>query len=135
MKAPIAIAMSSIILLSACGGGGSSSSGSDQGSLSVSLTDAPVDDAANVFVTIRGISLNLEEVGWVDYDIEGVLEPTDLLALQAGNTINLFDSDSVEAGTYEVRLNLTSDSMDHYIIIEEGGAQHELFIPSGDQLV
>jgi hypothetical protein len=134
MKLRCLVTLSSIVLLSACGGGGSSS-GSSQGSLSLSLTDAPVDDAANVFVTIRGISLNFEDSGWVDEDFE-TPQKVDLLTLQAGNSFNLFTDDSVQAGVYQVRLNLFSDDdneLDNYIVISEGGAEHELTIPSGDQ--
>ncbi len=121
----------SLITLSACGGGGDSG----QGSLSVSLADAPVDEAANVFVTIRGVSLNYEDSGWVDHDFE-TPELIDLLLLQSGTKINLFTDDEIDAGSYQVRLNLHSDddnAPDQYIVIEEGGEEHELFIPSGFQ--
>lgn len=142
MKFRYLLACSSFVLLTACGGGSSNSdsgsgsgTGSNTGSLSVSLTDAPVDEAVNVFVTLRGISLNLNDSGWVDHDFDSP-EKIDLLTLQAGNSISLFEEDGVEAGSYEVRLNLYSDDdnePDHYIVIEEDGAEHELFIPSGDQ--
>jgi len=131
--------LSSLVLLTACGGGGGSSTtssiSSGQGSLNVNLTDAPVDEAANVFVTLRGISLNREEGGWVDHDFE-TPQRIDLLTLQDGTTFDLFSDNDIEAGTYEVRLNLYSDDdnqLDNYIVISEGGAEHELTIPSGFQ--
>ena len=132
MKKSIAIALSSALLLSACGGGSGST---DQGLLNIDLTDAPLDEAANVYVTIKGVSLNYEDSGWVDYDFETPAK-TDLLTLQSGNTITLFPETEVDAGTYQVRLNLYSDDdneLDQYIVIAEGGSEHELTIPSGSE--
>lgn len=133
-----AFATASIALLSGCGGAGSAISAGTSASaskISLSLTDAPIDDANNVFVSLRGVSLNYEDSGWVDYDFDEV-QKIDLLTLQSGNTLNLLDEVEAEPGNYAARLNIHSDDdndPDNYIVLTEGGAEHILKIPSGEQ--
>lgn len=73
--------------LSACGGGGSSNGA---GSLSVSVTDAPVDGASNVFVEFTGVELKPHSGQQFSIDFT---EPKqiDLLALQGGQRMALLD--------------------------------------------
>ncbi|WNO11437.1 DUF4382 domain-containing protein [Teredinibacter sp. KSP-S5-2] len=134
------------LFLCSCGGGGgynSNSSSVDKNdsnqstpTLSINLTDAPVDNASNVYVSIRGLALNFEDSGWVDYDLNEV-ERVDLLTLQSGTTLSLLSGLEVVPGEYRVRLNLYDDgdetTFEHSIVIEEGGLEYNLFIPSGDQ--
>lgn len=134
------------LFLCSCGGGGgynSNSSSTDRydsnesaPTLSVNLTDAPIDDASNVYVSIRGLALNFEDSGWVDYDLDEV-ERVDLLTLQSGTTFSLLNALEVVPGDYQVRLNLHDDgdetTFEHSIVIEEGGLEYDLFIPSGTQ--
>ena len=133
MKYSYLLSLFSVVYLVGCGGG--SDSTTEFGRLSVSLTDGPVDEALHVYVTIEGVSINRGEGGWVDHNWDEPVK-TDLLALQSGNSLNLLSNESVEAGTYEIRLNLFSNDdneLDHSIVIEESGGEHELFIPSGAQ--
>ena len=107
----------------------------ETGSLSLKLTDAPVDEALEVVVTVKGVSLNFEDGGWVDYDLE-TPEKIDLLTLQSGETFDLFQDDEVAAGRYKVRLNLHTDDdgeLDQYIVLDETSGEYELTIPSGAQ--
>ena len=116
------------LLVTACGGSSSSSS-AEKTSLRISLTDAPVDSAEAVCITITGIELNLDDGGWVEYPFE-ISDPSvkcdeatdhlNLLTLTEGSTIELLDED-VEAGTYKVRLVLADNDgegqFEHYIVV------------------
>lgn len=130
---------SSITFLTACNGSSiapiSPSFSSSTSKLTVNLTDAPIDEANNVYVSLSGVSLNYEDGGWVEYDFENP-QKIDLLSLQSGNTLTLLDDIDVEPGSYRVRLKLHKDDdneLDNSIVLNEGGAEHELTIPSGDQ--
>jgi len=119
------------VLLTAC----FTSDDDAESSLTLRLTDAPIDEAEHVFVSVRGVSLNAGDEGWVDYDLDEV-QRIDLLTLQSGNAFTLLDDIAMEAGAYGVRLNLHSDDdnqPDHAIVLTQGGAEIELEIPSGEQ--
>ena len=131
--------------LVACGGGSGSSSGSDSGSLTVGVTDAPVDEADHVYVQFSSITLkpsDAEEDGGdgdgeddsgdnpafeeIEFD-----EPKriDLLDQQNGDSKLLIENESVPAGDYDwIRLgvDLGPDST----FIEIGGKTFELGCPS-----
>ncbi len=123
------------LCLGACGGSGSNS-GNEASTLTINLVDAPVDNASHVFVSIRGISLNYEDGGWLDYDLDEV-QRVDLLTLQSGISLTLLDDLEMTPGEYQVRLNLHDDeddtTLEHAIVIEEGGLEYDLRIPSGNQ--
>ena len=177
---PIVI-FSSALVLAACGGGsGDDDSAEGKGALSVRLTDAPVDDAAHVYVSIAGISLKRidddededdeledsddddmsdddtdeddededeEESAWVSYPVDSTPPQVDLLTLQSGATFGLLEGEELTAGSYKIRLNLNFDEYTederianpelvnppNSIIIEEGGQEFELKVPSGQQ--
>jgi hypothetical protein len=125
-------------------GGDGSSGSSETTNLQVTLTDAPVDSAAAVCVTITGIELNPDDSGWTEYPFEitdlsvkcdEATDHVNLLTLTEGTSIELLDED-VGAGVYEVRLVLADDDgegqFEHYIEPDTGGVE-ELFIPSGSQ--
>lgn len=126
-------ALSAAALLAGC----QSDSGSDStGSLSVGLTDAPIDEAQHVYVSIKGLSINHEDEGWVDYNFDEV-KRVDLLTLQSGNTLNLVENITVQAGNYKVRLNLAKDNgdanLEHAIVLTADGSEYPITIPSGYQ--
>lgn len=116
--------------------GGSSSDGNGFGSLTVKLTDAPVDDALEVVVVFTGIELQPESGGPVVSVNFTTPKSIDLLQYQNGNTTNLVEGTSVPAGRYLwIRLllraeqNLQSGS---YIRLRDG-RQFPLYIPSGSE--
>jgi hypothetical protein len=122
----------SALLLSACIGDGGSGGGTGQ--LSLSVTDAPVDEADAVVVTFTGVTLKPESGEAVEFDFE---EPRqiDLLALTGSDSELLLDAETVPAGRYEwIRLKVLSSrtSADH-TYIEIDGAPRPLWVPSGDQ--
>jgi hypothetical protein len=119
-----------VIALAGCGGGGSMSDGN--GMITVSLTDAPVDNAAAVVIVFNGIELqraNGERVN-IDFDRKSI----DLLQLQNGITGDLTKDAAVPAGDYQwMRLKVlaTQNSQDESHIRLEDGTQFPLWIPSG----
>jgi len=147
-----------VLALSACGGGNSSSSSSssETSNLRVALTDAPVDDATAVCVTITGIELNFDDSGWEVYPFDATTLPdsmlcdpddpgddndtfsdhVNLLSLTEGASIELLDEE-VATGTYKVRLVLAEDDgegqFEHYIVPIDTGSPEDLFIPSGSE--
>lgn len=104
------------------------------GTLSLGVTDAPIDSASRVVVEFTGISVKPAAGGAVVFDFDTPRQ-IDLLALQGGETELLLDDVAVAAGEYEwVRLtvNAGQDASDSFIELEDGSV-HALFIPSGNQ--
>ena len=126
---------STTLLVSACGDNDSSSSTLDTtGSVSVSITDAPVDNATSVIVEITGIELKQagQENEVFEFDPPRQI---DLLALQGGITESLLDGETVSAGDYQwMRLSVNAERgvIDSFIDLDTG-ARHSLFIPSSSQ--
>lgn len=115
------------VALAGCNLGGSSDSGS--GTLSLDVTDAPVDSAQNVTVVFNGVAIKPADGTKIEIAYDTPKE-IDLLSLQGGDTASLLEGETLPAGEYEwIRLDLDGTS---YIILDTGG-QHDLMIPSGDQ--
>lgn len=134
-KSAACLFLSTPLLFTACGSSDSNKQEITTQKLTVNLTDAPIDDASNVWVSIKGVSLNYQDEGWVDYDLDSV-QKVDLLTLQSGKTMPLLDGVDVKAGEYKIRLNLHDDpetDLEHAIKLSEGGAEFGLTIPSGNQ--
>lgn len=137
------------LALTACGG--ASDGGAATGTLSLQITDAPVDDAESVFVQFHGIELHGPGGTTTLYYCrdatsgQTVLSPStcvqpaprqlDLLALNSGTSAILFNAYTLPAGHYSwIRLLVDADSgrRDSYLVLA-GGAEYELTIPSGDE--
>lgn len=120
-----------ISLLAACGGG---SGGGGNGSLTLAVTDGPVDGVDQVVVEFTGVTLKPQ--GGSAFDVVFDLPlAIDLKTLNSGNTELLLDGETVPSGRYEwIRLNVNANFdnvLDSYVV-EEGGGQVELRVPSGD---
>jgi len=104
------------------------------GRLSLALTDAPVDDAYSVVVQFDRVSIRgAGETDDIVFDLDPVMS-VDLLTLQGANSETVITDEVVPAGSYdEVRLFIVSEPgvEDSYIVLEQGGAQHDLEVPSG----
>jgi hypothetical protein len=116
-------------LLTACGGGTA-----DTGTMSLHLTDAPVDSASKVVVEFTGVELHPDGASTQRFDFD---EPRqiDLLALTGGESTLLLDEVTLPAGRYgQLRLivNADKEASDSYIELTDGSV-HPLFIPSGNQ--
>ncbi|MBA53743.1 MAG: hypothetical protein CMK89_04750 [Pseudomonadales bacterium] len=114
----VMLGLALITTLSACGGSGSES-GSGTGQLSLSITDAPVDGAKAVWITIDEVYLkhssdNASEqkitLSGPDISPEGTLT-VNLLDLSGGELRQLFNSETVPSGKYQwVRFGLVEDT-------------------------
>ena len=116
--------------LVSCGSGGGD--GGATGILSVSVTDAPVDEADAVVVQFTGVEIQSAEGGRFDFDFDAP-EQIDLLALQGGGSVLILD-ETLPAGRYNwmrLKVDAEEDVLDSYINIS--GTLHPLRIPSGSQ--
>jgi len=143
-------------------GGGSGGGGSSTGMLSISVTDAPVDEASSVVVEFTGViiqpasgerlefdfdQLECSETGTscvVDADCTGgtdvCIDPPrqiDLLALNGGGSETILDGVTVPAGHYNwirLKVNAECDTLDSYIEIPDDiNSPYSLYVPSGSQ--
>jgi hypothetical protein len=112
-------------LLTACGGGSGGSSDAE-GTLSLSVFDAPVDEVMAVVVSFDGVTLKPQNGEQVYYDVAGG-DDIDLLSLQGGNILTLLNGITVPAGGYAwAELHVTPSH-----VIDGMGGMVELTVPSG----
>lgn len=117
--------------LAACGGGGDQGS---TGELSLSITDAPVDNATSVVVQFSGVAF--KRAGAAPEVVEN-LTPSprqlDLLEYQEGRAALLLDGVELPAGDYQwIRLIVDNEPnvRDSYLV-QTTGEECELTVPSG----
>lgn len=127
------LALAAMLTLTACGGGDDADSPSS-GTLKLSITDAPVDDARSVVVQFSGVAFKREGG---DAEVVQSLTPSprqlDLLQYQGGRAALLLDNVTLPAGQYEwIRLMVDNQQnvRDSYIVLTTG-EECELRIPSG----
>lgn len=122
------------LMLTACGGGGSST-----GTLNLSLTDAPIDEAEEVVVNFVGVELQPAggERLLFDFTAEGEMCETDLtpcmidlMQYANGETVPLLDGVTVPAGQFSWMRLILAEAPGHIVI---NGEQSPLQIPSGAQ--
>ena len=103
-----------------------------QASISLRLTDAPLDDVVKVVVQFTGVQLIHETEGKsTSFNFE-TPQTIDLLLLQGSNTAVLLNEVPIEAGDYsEIRLFTNAEDLASFIETDDGGI-HELKIPSGN---
>ena len=104
------------------------------GTLSLGVTDAPVDSARRVVVEFTGVEL-VHQDGTTETFTFDAPRAIDLLALQGGAAELLLDEALVPAGHYErlrLTVNASRDGSASFIEYDDGSI-HPLFIPSGDQ--
>jgi hypothetical protein len=118
-----------LAMLAGCGGGGDS--GSAPSTVSVRITDAPVDDAQEVWIKITGVAFKPE--GAAPEIVKDFAPRTlNLLAYQQGRTAVLLDDVPFEPGRYQwIRLMIESEPnvRDSYAMVN--GQECELRVPSG----
>jgi hypothetical protein len=125
----------SIILfaLAGCSGGGGGSP-EQTGRMSLSVTDAPVDDASSVVVQFSGVAFKREgAAAEVVQNLSPSPRQLDLLEYQQGRAALLLDGVTLPAGRYEwVRLIVDSQQnvRDSYLV-RTTGEECELRVPSG----
>ncbi|HEX8755482.1 MAG TPA: DUF4382 domain-containing protein [Steroidobacteraceae bacterium] len=105
------------------------------GSLTVSLTDTPVDNATSVVVAFTGMELHNTNGSLVTINFPSARQ-IDLLQLQNGVTAALAQGQSVPAGNYDwmqLEVLATKDTQGQSYIALDSGAQYPLYIPSGSE--
>lgn len=122
------------------------------GRVTLSITDAPVDSALNVYVQFSGLEIHGSnnrnetlyfcedpvnpEIRVVSKTVCAKAKPMqiDLLEMNSGNSEALLSGYKLTAGDYQwIRLMVdTSGTEDTYLVLDDG-SEHELTIPSGDQ--
>lgn len=145
------IIFGTILAVSSCGGsGGGGSSGAGTGTMSLQITDGPVDTADNVFIQFHGLELQSADGKRTTlYYCQDPIDSTktivsadacttppkskqlDLLTLNGGLADTLLDSFTLPSGHYSwMRLMVdTADPLDSYIVVLS--TPYELIIPSG----
>jgi hypothetical protein len=121
-------------VLAGCGGG--SGSGSDgTGTLNLAITDAPVDDVAEVWVQFTGVEVKPRVGEAIVIDFAAPLD-IDLLALSGENSASLLDGERLSAGEYNwlaLAVNAEVDgTFDSYAVMNDG-SWVELEVPSGSR--
>jgi len=105
----------------------------NSGFLTVALTDAPVDDAAEVIVVFTGIELQRSGGNSISIDFD-TPRSIDLLSFREGRTTNLVEGTSLLPGDYEwIRLRVRAEEnlQNGSRIRLRDGRQFPLYIPSG----
>lgn len=122
-----AVALATLAALAGCGGGGDEPTGT----VSVALTDAPVDSADEAWIRVTGVAFKPE--GSAAEIVEDFSPRTlNLLEYQRGDVAVLLDEVRLKAGRYEwLRLIIESEPnvRDSYLMVN--GQECELRVPSG----
>ncbi len=99
--------------------------------LTFSLTDAPVEDAKHVYISVVGLQIAQSEGNWITIPL-ATAEEIDLLQLQNGVTSLLASIGTLPSGTYgQTRLVLAEEAPGR--LIDQEGVEHDLVIPSGNE--
>ncbi|CAG9167990.1 DUF4382 domain-containing protein [Cupriavidus pinatubonensis] len=144
-RAACLVAVAGAFGLAACGGGGddSGSGGSGQGTLKVSMTDAPACGFDHVFVTVNKVRVHTSAnadpggSGWVDINVSPARK-IDLLSLTNGALSELGQT-PLPAGNYQqVRLVLDANTGGGSgalanSVVPTGGSEKSLDTPSAVQ--
>lgn len=120
-------------VLAGCGDTDSTTSTTRTGLLELGVTDAPVDDAAEVLIVFDGIELKPLGADPVVIDLEPA-QRLNLLQYRDGETFNLLNQARVQAQQYEwlrLRIRTQQNLQDGSYIRLRDGRQFPLFIPSG----
>ncbi|HSW52537.1 MAG TPA: DUF4382 domain-containing protein [Sulfuricaulis sp.] len=149
----VLVSLGAILTLASCGGGGGSD-GAGTGTLSLQITDGPVETAKHVYVQFSGLELHAADgqrttlyycQDPADATLTTISEGPcttpaapkrfDLLALNSGNADFLLEDFTLPAGRYNwIRLMVDTDGEDDScIVLVVNGECEELTIPSGAQ--
>lgn len=122
------------VALTGCGGGDATTdTTSNKASLTVAMTDGPVDSATAVVIEVTGIAVKPVEGEAITIEFD-TPKSIDLLQLQGSDATDLVQSLELEAGEYawvRVFINATNDGvLDSYMAFEDGTTV-ELDMPFG----
>lgn len=148
------LTLSAVMAVTSCGGsdGGNGSGSASTGTLSLQITDGPVENAEHVYIQFSGLEIHSGDGHRTTlYYCEDPADSTltvvsdsacttpsapkqiDLLAFNGGQADILLNGYTLPSGHYNwIRLMVDTDGvLDSYIVV--GGVDHELTIPSGNQ--
>ena len=137
------LALGTSVVVAACGGGSGGAAGAtvnaaQTGTLSVAVTDAPIDGVTGVTVEFAGVAVKPADGEPMTFEFDAPLA-VDLAALTGETSALLLDGETLPAGRYEwLRLDVNADC-DAFIdsfVDTASGARIELAVPgaSGPQL-
>jgi hypothetical protein len=148
------LALGAMLAVTGCSGSGGGGGGASTGTLSLQITDGPVDTAEHVYIQFSGLEIQsadgkrttlyycqdpADATKTILKDTACTTPPVppkqlDLLTLNGGQAEALLNGYTLPSGHYSwIRLMVdTAGIHDSYIVLL-GGADHELTIPSGDQ--
>lgn len=125
------LSLISAVLITACS---DSSNQSDNGLITLNITDAPVDTAEAVVVEFSGVTLKSEGDDDITFTFD-TPKSIDLLSLQGTQSQALLENVEIPTGNYsQIRLAVNAEfdgEHDSYITINS--VQHELRVPGGSQ--
>jgi len=108
----------------------SDGSASNSAGFSLRLTDAPIDDLANVVLQFTAVEMKRKQDGWTRYTLP-TPQPIDLLALHGLTTADLLVHMPIEPGEYkQLRFIVDTASMANHVILQSGG-MIEMEVPKG----
>lgn len=123
-----------LFALAGCSGGSGGGAPEQAGRLTLSVTDAPVDDASSVVVQFSGVAFKREgSAPELVQDLSPSPRQLDLLEYQEGRSALLLDGVALPAGRYEwLRLIVDTHAnvRDSYLVLTTG-EECELRVPSG----
>jgi hypothetical protein len=137
-RGPATVAFAGLVLLSACGGSGGGSGGTDPnrtGSLTLSITDAPVDAVSEVWIRFTGVRVKPREGQALSFPF-ATPKDVDLLQLTGENSMTLLNGEPVPVGQYDwIALDIQARFDGEYdsYVVTDAGHMIELQVPSGDQ--
>jgi hypothetical protein len=131
-----AVLGAALIGIAACSGSDDPSSTDELASISIGLTDAPVDDVKEVNVQITAIWVKSadDDLPPFQLPLEGAPRTVDLLEHTDENAAILVDAASIEPGAYEwlaMDVNAVIDNVHDSYAVTHGDEWKELFVPSG----
>jgi len=130
------VALGTVFALAGCGGGSSSSSVEDDtGTLSLAITDAPVDNVEEVWVQFTGVRVQPASGPAIDFEFSAPMD-IDLLTLTGENTTTLLNNAEVPSGEYDwilLRVNAEFDDVFDSYVVDDMGGMVELRVPSGSE--
>jgi len=108
---------------------------SKPGTITISITDAVVDSAQEVWVQFTGLTIQPSTGDAIDFIFDSE-KNINLLGLQGILSTDLISNEVIPTGSYDwIRLHVNAaddDIMDSYIRLDDGSV-HEFSIPSGSQ--
>lgn len=125
-------AVAASLLVAGCGGSGASDV-PDRGSLTIGITDAPVDDAAAVVIAMTEFEFKpAGDEPAFKVPVANAPRQLNLVEFTDGASATIIDNEDVPAGNYEW-MRIYFDEASSFIQLESDGTMYPLVIPGGAQ--